>query len=86
MSTDKIRLKPIFILLVIFLLSPLISCNILNGNEDFNNSNISIISWNLQTFFDSVTEGTEYSEFKGSSSKWTKEKYEERAKFGHFTN
>lgn len=78
MSTDKIKLKPIFILLVIFLLSPLISCNILNGNEDFNNSNISIISWNLQTFFDSVTEGTEYSEFKGSSSKWTKEKYEER--------
>lgn len=78
MSTDKIKLKPISIFFVPLLLSTLFSCNILNGNENFNDSSISIISWNLQTFFDSVTEGTEYSEFRGNSSKWTKEKYEER--------
>ena len=45
------------------------------SSENFNNSNISIISWNLQTFFDSVTQGSEYDEFKGEKSTWTKEKY-----------
>jgi hypothetical protein len=39
---------------------------------------VSIISWNLQTFFDSVTQGTEYDEFRGEKSTWSKEKYNDR--------
>ena len=39
---------------------------------------ISIVSWNLQTFFDAVDSGTEYDEFTGRKSKWTEEKYKER--------
>lgn len=36
--------------------------------------NISLVCWNLQTFFDATTTGTEYKEFK-SSDRWNKEKY-----------
>lgn len=36
-----------------------------------------IISWNLQTFFDPITEGTEYEEFQ-NSNKWNTEKYQDR--------
>lgn len=39
---------------------------------------IRIISWNLQTFFDAQTDGTEYAEFRGSKSSWNREKYEAR--------
>lgn len=42
------------------------------------NSKILITSWNLQTFFDSVECGNEFSEFTGSKSKWSKEKYLDR--------
>ena len=38
---------------------------------------VSISCWNVQTFFDAVTDGCEYSDFK-NSSKWTKEKYVRR--------
>ena len=53
-------------------------CNILSSQGMTRESDCTIISWNLQTFFDSVTDGTEYDEFKGSKSKWTKEKYQDR--------
>ncbi len=55
-------------------------------SENFDNENkneniaknklqtISIASWNVQTFFDAVNDGCEYSDFK-NSSKWTKEMY-----------
>ena len=39
---------------------------------------ISVVSYNAQTFFDSVEDGTEFKEFKGKGTKWTKERYEER--------
>lgn len=39
---------------------------------------IHIISWNLQTFFDGETLGTEYDEFKGSKSVWNQDKYKDR--------
>lgn len=39
---------------------------------------ISIISYNAQTFFDAVEDGIEFKEFKGSNSKWSKERYAER--------
>ena len=34
----------------------------------------SLVNWNVQTFFDGVTEGCEYSDFK-SAAKWTNSKY-----------
>ena len=39
--------------------------------------NVSLVCWNLQTFFDAVTVGTEYKEFK-NAERWTKEKYHKR--------
>jgi endonuclease/exonuclease/phosphatase family metal-dependent hydrolase len=39
----------------------------------------SIANWNVQTFFDGVTEGTEYSDFK-SAAKWSNSKYYTRLK------
>ena len=39
---------------------------------------LTIVSWNLQTFFDAVDSGTEYDEFTGKKSKWTEEKYKAR--------
>lgn len=38
---------------------------------------ISLVCWNVQTFFDAVTTGTEYKDFK-NSERWTKEKYVKR--------
>lgn len=38
---------------------------------------ITFACWNVQTFFDAVTSGTEYKEFK-NSERWNKEKYERR--------
>ena len=40
-------------------------------------SRVSIACWNVQTFFDAVSDGNEYTDFK-NSSKWTKEKYVKR--------
>ena len=39
---------------------------------------IKIASWNLQTFFDAVKVGTEYSEFTSKKSSWSEEKYKTR--------
>ncbi len=41
---------------------------------------ITLINWNLQTFFDAVDDGTEYADFRGSSSSWNEQKYKERLK------
>ena len=41
-------------------------------------SKIRVVSWNVQTFFDGVTDGTEYAQFKGASSRWTERKYRTR--------
>ena len=38
---------------------------------------VSLLCWNVQTFFDAVTTGTEYKEFK-NSERWNKEKYGQR--------
>ncbi|MBR2362371.1 MAG: endonuclease/exonuclease/phosphatase family protein [Spirochaetaceae bacterium] len=37
-----------------------------------------VVSWNVQTFFDAQTSGLEYSEFRGSKSRWSRELYEAR--------
>ncbi|OJF77226.1 MAG: hypothetical protein BKP49_03590 [Treponema sp. CETP13] len=39
---------------------------------------IKVINWNLQTFFDAKTCGTEYSEFIGTHSYWDEEHYKSR--------
>ena len=39
--------------------------------------NVSLVCWNVQTFFDAVTSGTEYKDFK-NSERWNKEKYIKR--------
>lgn len=39
--------------------------------------NISLVCWNVQTFFDAVVSGNEYTEFK-NAEKWNKEKYTKR--------
>lgn len=41
---------------------------------------IKLISWNVETFFDARTDGTEYDEFKGSNSSWSEAKYKDRLK------
>ncbi len=38
---------------------------------------LTLVTWNVQTFFDAVTCGTEYQEFK-NSERWNKEKYAKR--------
>jgi endonuclease/exonuclease/phosphatase family metal-dependent hydrolase len=37
-----------------------------------------LASWNVQTFFDGETDGTEYDDFKGSKSSWSRDKYRAR--------
>lgn len=41
---------------------------------------IKLISWNVETFFDASTDGTEYSEFTGSKTAWNADKYADRLK------
>lgn len=57
------------------------SCNSAISDSGTSNPNapvsISLATWNLQTFFDAVTEGTEYTEFKKASN-WYETKYQAR--------
>lgn len=39
---------------------------------------VKITTYNIQTFFDAVTTGNEYDEFKGAKSLWSEEKYKIR--------
>jgi endonuclease/exonuclease/phosphatase family metal-dependent hydrolase len=39
---------------------------------------LTLATWNVQTFFDGETTGTEYAEFRGASSAWSRDKYLER--------
>ena len=39
---------------------------------------IKIMNWNLQTFFDPIFDGNEYTEYKSAKSGWSQNKYEER--------
>ena len=41
---------------------------------------LSIVTYNTQTFFDAVQDGTEFPAFKGSKSLWTETKYRSRLK------
>ena len=48
-----------------------------NSEKADNKKNISLVCWNVQTFFDAVTTGTEYKEYT-NSARWNKEKYVKR--------
>ena len=42
------------------------------------NEPITLVTYNTQTFFDAVEDGTEFKEYKGSKSRWTDQKYKVR--------
>ncbi len=67
---------------LIFMVCSMLSCSmhIDTSSSDSDQTLISVINWNLQTFFDATTVGTEYEDFRGSKSNWTQEKYVERLK------
>ena len=54
----------------------IISCIL--SEDPVSGKNVSVASWNVQTFFDSVTDGNEYAEFLSAKSKWSSEKYQKR--------
>lgn len=65
-------MKKIFLFLIFTIL--ISSCSInFQGNE----KRLKVGTWNVQTFFDSTNEGTEYSEFRKGDN-WNQSKYEER--------
>ena len=39
---------------------------------------VTLVTYNTQTFFDAVEDGTEFKEYKGSKSRWTAQKYKAR--------
>ncbi|QTQ14803.1 hypothetical protein HRQ91_10190 [Treponema parvum] len=43
-----------------------------------NGAKIKVVNWNVQTFFDAQTDGSEYSDFKRSSSGWGRDAYVKR--------
>ena len=47
------------------------------AGEVSSEKNISLVCWNVQTFFDAVVSGNEYKEFK-NAAQWNKEKYTRR--------
>lgn len=53
-------------------------CDVLSLFRASSTKSVSILSYNVQTFFDATTCGTEYQEYLSSSSKWSKAKYEKR--------
>ena len=78
-------MKNNFIKIILFTLCFFLSCehSSSQGKEKKsgfkkNQNTLKIVSWNVQTFFDAVDDGTEYSEFRSSKSRWGKEAYEAR--------
>lgn len=67
------------IVFCLFSLLGFISCSHQQGTDNGKKRNeLYVVSWNVQTFFDATTSGLEYSEFRGSKSKWNQELYEKR--------
>lgn len=52
-------------------------CNFNLNLEEKEKETVSIVNWNVQTFFDSETEGTEYEDFIKNPN-WNKDAYSER--------
>lgn len=64
------------------LVAPVVGCSgggLAGGsNGSGNGSRITVMTYNTQTFFDAIEDGTEFSEFIGTKSQWSQEKYEAR--------
>ena len=72
-------MKQISLLLVLFLLVSCKESGFVADNQQENSPlQVKIVSWNLQTFFDAVKVGTEYSDFISKKSSWSEEKYKTR--------
>ena len=72
-------MKYISLLLVLFLLVSCKETGFVAENQQENSPlQVKIVSWNLQTFFDAVKVGTEYSDFISPKSSWSEEKYKTR--------
>ncbi len=57
----------------------LYGCGALVPGETGNSgTDIRVVSWNVQTFFDAQTAGTEYGEFRGPNTAWSLAKYTAR--------
>lgn len=48
------------------------------SDSDYESDEISILDWNLETFFDGQFDGNEYTEFKNEKAGWSMEKYSVR--------
>lgn len=67
----------VFTIISFVLICAFSSCS---ENADYSmlsSKEVSLVTWNLQTFFDGKKDGCEYSEFKDNSN-WNTEKYKER--------
>ena len=42
------------------------------------NEPVTLVTYNTQTFFDAIEDGSEFKEYKGSKSRWTEQKYRTR--------
>jgi endonuclease/exonuclease/phosphatase family metal-dependent hydrolase len=62
------------------LLAALLCCRNAQVNNARNTRAVSflLVSWNVQTFFDGETDGTEYDEYRRAGSPWNRERYRSR--------
>ncbi len=65
------------ILSFLFLVFLLFSCNLTSTDIPQEKSTITLVSWNVQTFFDAETSGTEYEDFKKNPD-WNRDSYQNR--------
>lgn len=63
--------------LILWLCSVLAGCALSVKKEVFGKDSVSIVSWNVQTFFDGEKDGCEYDEFKKTGI-WNRDKYSVR--------
>lgn len=54
-----------------------LGCTLDGKKDSFSKQEISLVSWNVQTFFDAETDGCEYSDFRKGGN-WNREKYSVR--------
>lgn len=70
--------SPIALAAIFCLLPCWVSCRDLPETAAESGVRVRIMTWNTQTFFDAVEDGTEFSEFRGTKSVWGEERYRAR--------
>ena len=55
--------------------SAVVSCT---NSPQAQTQSLTVMNWNLETFFDARFDGTEYTQFKNAKSGWSREKYDVR--------